>query len=177
MRLLSYAELAVTKQASEAPEPAHNESAIRLSGYLFDHLRRTWFGLRERAEEQRGGGDPATLPRPPGRECCRCRCPWEWRRLMPLDRRIELRIFDAISQVPRGSPATVATVWAGPAGRKRRADTGSLASTGGTLFVDYRIRWRADVEAIIPGLLIVRDEAGNDYEVSGVATAIKGEVT
>ena len=90
---------------------------------------------------------------------------------MPLDRRIELRIFDDIADVPRGSPATVANVWAD---RQFRASVEriqeSLASTGGTLFVDYRIRWRADVESIIPGLLIVRDEAGNDYEVSGVAT-------
>ena len=89
---------------------------------------------------------------------------------MPLDRRIELRIFDAISQVPRGSPATVETVWADRLGASVERIQESLASTGGTLFVDYRIRWRADVEAIIPGLLIVRDDAGNDYEVSGVAT-------
>ena len=85
---------------------------------------------------------------------------------MPLDRRIELRIFETLG----GSPATVATVWADRQGASVERIQEQLASTGGTLFVDYRIRWRADVEAMIPGLLVVRDDAGNDYEVSGVAT-------
>ena len=89
---------------------------------------------------------------------------------MPLDRRIELRIFDAIREVPRGSPATVATVWADRQSASIERIEQSLASLSGTLFVDYRIRWRADVEAIIPGLLIVLDDAGNSYEVNGVST-------
>ena len=89
---------------------------------------------------------------------------------MPLDRRIELRIFDAISEVPRGSPATVATVWADRQGASIERIQESLASLSGTLFVDYRIRWRADIEAIIPGLLIVHDDAANEYEVNGVST-------
>ena len=85
---------------------------------------------------------------------------------MPLDRRIELRIFETLG----GSPDTVIDVWADRQSASIERIQESLASTGGTLFVDYRIRWRADVEAIIPGLLIVRDDAGNEYEVSGVAT-------
>ena len=89
---------------------------------------------------------------------------------MPLDRRIELRIFAAIAQVPRGSPATVATVWADRQGASVERIQENLASLSGTLFVDYRIRWRADIEAIIPGLLVVRDDADNEYDVSGVST-------
>ena len=36
VRLLNYASMAVTKHASSAPDAAHNESCIRLCGYLFD---------------------------------------------------------------------------------------------------------------------------------------------
>ena len=85
---------------------------------------------------------------------------------MPLDRRIQLRIFETLG----GSPATVATVWADRQAASVERIQESIGSTGATLFVDFRIRWRADIEAIIPGLLVVRDEAANDYEVSGVAT-------
>ena len=88
---------------------------------------------------------------------------------MPLDRRIELRIFTAIGQVPN-SPSTIASVWADRQSASIERIQESLGSTGGTLFVDYRIRWRVDVEAIIPGLLLVRDEAANEYEVSGIST-------
>ena len=35
-RLLAYATEAVTKHAPDAPDTAHNEAVIRLSGYLFD---------------------------------------------------------------------------------------------------------------------------------------------
>ena len=89
---------------------------------------------------------------------------------MPLDRRIELRIFDSIGGVPRGNPETIANVWADRQGASVERIQESLASISGVLFVDYRVRWRRDIEAIIPGLLIVRDDAGNEYEVSGIST-------
>ena len=89
---------------------------------------------------------------------------------MPLDRRIELRIFDSIDRVPRGNPETISNVWADRLGASVERIQETLASTSGELFVDYRVRWRRDIEAIIPGLLIVRDDAGNEYEVSGIST-------
>ena len=87
-----------------------------------------------------------------------------------LDRRIELRLFDSIDQVPRGDPETISSVWADRLGASVERIQESLASVSGVLFVDYRIRWRADIEARIPGLLIVRDDAENEYEVSGIST-------
>ena len=89
---------------------------------------------------------------------------------MPLDRRIELRIFDDIANVPRGTPATVANVWADRQSASIERIQEQLASLSGTLFVDYRLRWRADIESIIPGLLIVRDDQNNEFEVNGVST-------
>ena len=35
-RLLAYAADAVQKHAPDAPDPVHNEAAIRLAGYLYD---------------------------------------------------------------------------------------------------------------------------------------------
>ena len=35
-RLLAYAAEAVQKHAPDAPDPVHNEAAIRLAGYLYD---------------------------------------------------------------------------------------------------------------------------------------------
>ena len=35
-RLLSFATLTVEKHAPDAPDPAHNEAAIRLAAYLYD---------------------------------------------------------------------------------------------------------------------------------------------
>lgn len=85
---------------------------------------------------------------------------------MPLDRRIQLRIFAS-----RGSPAvTVANVWADRQSASVEQIQERLGSESGTLFVDYRVRWRADLEAIIPGLLDVVDDAANVYSVSGVST-------
>ena len=89
---------------------------------------------------------------------------------MPLDRRIELRIFDSINQVPRGNPETISNVWADRLGASVERIQETLASTSGELFVDYRVRWRRDIEAIIPGLLIVRDDAGNEYETISIST-------
>ena len=89
---------------------------------------------------------------------------------MPLDRLLELRIFDNISQVPRGTPALVETVWADRVGASVERIQEQLASLDGLLFVDYRLRWRPDIESIIPGFLRLRDEAGNEYEVSGIST-------
>ena len=85
---------------------------------------------------------------------------------MPLDRRIELRISENIGSLA----VTVETVWADRQSASIERIEQALATFSGTLFVDYRIRWRADVEAIIPGLLVVRDDADNEYEVSGVST-------
>ena len=89
---------------------------------------------------------------------------------MPLDRLVELRIFDRRSQVPRGSPALVETVWADRQGASVEQIQDRLASLDGVLFVDYRLRWRQDIESIIPGYLRLRDEAGNEYEVNGIST-------
>ena len=88
---------------------------------------------------------------------------------MPLDRRIELRNFDSIGQVPRGNPETISSVWADRQGASVERISESLASVSGVLFVDYRVRWRADIEAIIPGLLIVRDDAKNEYNVETIS--------
>ena len=79
---------------------------------------------------------------------------------MPLDRLVELRIFDRISQVPRGNPALVETVWADRQGASVEHIQEQLASLDGVLFVDYRLRWRQDIESIIPGYLRLRDEDG-----------------
>ena len=84
---------------------------------------------------------------------------------MPLDRRIELRISSEL-----GSPVTVANVWADRQSASVEQIQERLGSEGGTLFVDYRIRWRADIESIIPGFLAVFDDAGAEYAVSGVST-------
>ena len=35
-RLLAYGTVAVVKQAPDAPDVAHNESVVRLAGYLYD---------------------------------------------------------------------------------------------------------------------------------------------
>ena len=89
---------------------------------------------------------------------------------MPLDRRIELRIFDSIGGVPRGNPETISNVWADRLGASVERRWEKLASVDGVLFVDYRVRWRRDIEAIIPGLLIVRDDQENEFSVTGIST-------
>ena len=85
---------------------------------------------------------------------------------MPLDRRIQLSIFP-----PGGgsTPTTVVDVWADRQSASVERISESLASVSGVLFVDYRVRWRADIEAIIPGFLIVRDDAENEYNVDSIS--------
>ena len=89
---------------------------------------------------------------------------------MPLDRRIELRIFDNAKGIPRGDPVHVETVWADRQSASIERVQEALAELSGTLFVDYRIRWRADIEGLIPSLLVVHDDAANEYEVNGIST-------
>ena len=88
---------------------------------------------------------------------------------MTLDRRIELRIFDDIQAVPGGTPKVIAHLWADRLSASLDRIEITLSSTDATLLVDYRIRWRQDLEGIKTGLVIVRDEAGRDFSVSSIS--------
>ena len=86
---------------------------------------------------------------------------------MPLDRRIELRIFASLGE---GRPATVANVWADRLSASIERIQEALASTSGELLWITGSGGRQDLEALIPALLIVVDDAGNEFEVSGIST-------
>ena len=91
---------------------------------------------------------------------------------MPLDRRIELRIFDAIiANVPRGITGYRCNRVGGSAERVNRANPRAVGQPqrDSCLWI-IESGGGSDVESIIPGLLIVRDDQNNEYEVNGVST-------
>lgn len=83
---------------------------------------------------------------------------------MPADRVIEI----GFKATAAAKPSRSITVWADRQNASADRIFQTLGSVSGETFVDYRTRWRQDLESTIPGLLQVTDNS-LVYQCEGIS--------